>query len=65
MRGSIGNSYIALLCFIAFMFSLFLLLLLFIDVHLSHLNKNYLLTYLPEICVSNNPTPLKSADFDQ
>jgi len=32
---------------IAFMFSLFsLLLYVFIDVRLSHLNKDYLLTYL-------------------
>ena len=39
---------VLLLCvFIAFMFSLFsLLLYVFIDVRLSHLNKDYLLTYL-------------------
>jgi len=38
-----------LLCFFAFMFSLFsLLLYVFIDVRLSHLNKDYLLTYLLE-----------------
>jgi len=35
------------MCFFAFMFSLFsLLLYVFIDVRLSHLNKDYLLTYL-------------------
>ena len=39
---------VLLLCvFFAFMFSLFsLLLYVFIDVRLSHLNKDYLLTYL-------------------
>jgi len=38
---------VLLLCvFFAFMFSLFLLLFVFIDVRLSHLNKDYLLTYL-------------------
>ena len=39
---------VLLLCVsFAFMFSLFsLLLCVFIDVHLSHLNKDYLLTYL-------------------
>ena len=35
------------MCFFAFMFSLFsLLLYVFIDVRLSQLNKDYLLTYL-------------------
>ena len=43
----IGISCIAFMCFFAFMFSLFsLLLYVFIDVRLSHLNKDYLLTYL-------------------
>jgi len=38
---------IAFMWFFAFMFSLFsLLLYVFIDVRLSHLNKDYLLTYL-------------------
>jgi len=38
------------MCFFAFMFSLFsLLLYVFIDVRLSHLNKDYLLTYLPYV----------------
>ena len=39
------------MCFFAFMFSLFsLLLYVFIDVRLSHLNKDYLLTYLLTYC---------------
>jgi len=43
--GYIGISCILLCVFIAFMFSLFsLLLYVFIDVRLSHLNKDYLLT---------------------
>jgi len=42
-----GISCIAFMCFFAFMFSLFsLLLYVFIDVRLSHLNKDHLLTYL-------------------
>ena len=37
----------SILFYFAFMFSLFSLLVhVFIDVHLSHLNKDYLLTYL-------------------
>jgi len=38
------------MCFFPFMFSLFsLLLYVFIDVRLSHLNKDYLLTYLQRV----------------
>jgi len=43
---------VLLYVFLAFMFSLCsLLLYVFIDVRLSHLNKDYLLTYLP--CVGS------------